>query len=143
MFLSLDGTFVIQLANFAIFFALLNVLFLKPVGQAIRKRREYINGLVSDYDTHQAEANALREKAEQLRAQARRDAELTLSRSRAETSNATGELAAQYAGQVASTIEAAQRQAAGELQAARANEAQLVGQLAEIMVERAVSEVAR
>ncbi|MBV9718974.1 MAG: ATP synthase F0 subunit B [Candidatus Eremiobacteraeota bacterium] len=140
MFLSLDGTFVIQLANFAVFFALLNVLFLKPVGQAIRKRRSYLNGLVSEYDAHQAEATALREKAELVRAQARRDAELTLSRARAETSNATSELAARYAAQVASTIETAQRQAAGELRAARTNEEQLVARLADALVERAVAE---
>ncbi len=50
MFLSLDGTLFVQLVNFAIFFALLNVVFLRPVGRAIAKRREYINSLVSDYE---------------------------------------------------------------------------------------------
>jgi F0F1-type ATP synthase membrane subunit b/b' len=39
MFLSLDGTFWFQLVNFAIFFAILNVVFLRPVGEAIKKRR--------------------------------------------------------------------------------------------------------
>jgi len=38
-FLSVDGTLVVQLINFAIFFAVLNVVFLKPVAAAIRKRR--------------------------------------------------------------------------------------------------------
>ncbi|MGC1380730.1 MAG: ATP synthase F0 subunit B, partial [Candidatus Baltobacteraceae bacterium] len=63
-FLSIDGTLVVQLVNFAIFFAILNVVFLRPVAAAIRKRREYINSLVTDYDRYQAEARSLREQAE-------------------------------------------------------------------------------
>ena len=46
MFLRIDGTFFVQLVNFAIFFAVLNVVFLKPVGAAIRKRREYIESVI-------------------------------------------------------------------------------------------------
>ncbi len=61
MFLSLDGTVFVQLINFAIFFALLNVLFLRPVGRAIAKRRAYIDNLVSDYDRYQETARSLRE----------------------------------------------------------------------------------
>lgn len=143
MFLFPDGTLWIQLANFVIFFALLNVVFLRPVSQAIRKRREYINGVVSDYDRYQAEGNALREHAERVRADARRDAELAVARSRAEASNKTAELASQYAAQAQAAIEAAQREAAAELLAARANEEQLVAQLAQVMVERTVNEAAR
>ena len=37
MFLSLDGTLVVQLINFAIFFALLSVVFLRPVGRGDRE----------------------------------------------------------------------------------------------------------
>ena len=143
MFLSLDGTFVIQLVNFAIFFALLNVLFLKPVGKAIVKRRQYINGLRDDYDTYQAEANAIRANADRVRAEARREAEQTLAKSRGDASNKTAELAAQFSAQVQATVEEAQAKVAGELQAARANEEQLVRQLSDLMVERATSEVTR
>ena len=64
MFLAPDGTLLVQLANFAIFFALLSVVFLRPVSAAIRKRREYLNSLTSDYDSYQAQANALRAQAE-------------------------------------------------------------------------------
>ena len=143
MFLSLDGTFLVQLVNFAIFFALLNVLFLKPVGKAIAKRRAYINGLRDDYDRYQAEANAMRENAERIRAEARRDGEQMLAKARAEASNQTAELASQYAAKVQATVEEAQRKAAEELDKARANEEQLVRQLSDIMVDRATSEVSR
>ena len=54
-FFSIDGrTLVVQLVNFAIFFVVLNFVFLRPVSAAIRKRREYINSLVTDYDQYQA-----------------------------------------------------------------------------------------
>ena len=69
---------VVQLVNFAIFFALLNVVFLRPVGRAIMKRRQYIDGLVADYDRYQGEAQTLREEAEAIRADARRKAEATV-----------------------------------------------------------------
>jgi F-type H+-transporting ATPase subunit b len=143
MFLQLDGTFWIQLINFVIFFALLNVLFLRPVSRAIRQRREYINGVVTDYDKYQAEANALREQAESIRANARRDAEAALAKARADASNSAADISAQYATKAQSTIEDAQQKARGELEAARANESQLVQQLADLMVERTVSEVAQ
>ena len=140
MFLSLDGTFFVQLVNFAIFLALLNVLFLRPVGKAIRKRREYINSVTADYDRYQAEANSLRANDEKLRAEARREAEQIVAKGRADASNATAELATQYATQVQTIVEDAQREVAGELDAARAESQRTVGQLAELMVERALGE---
>jgi F0F1-type ATP synthase membrane subunit b/b' len=67
MFLSLDGTFWIQLVNFAIFFALLNVLFLRPVGAAIRKRRAYIDSVKSDLEHSLQGTRELRARAESER----------------------------------------------------------------------------
>ena len=72
MFLSLDGTVVIQLINFVIFFALLNIVFLRPVGAAIKRRREYINGVQSGYERYAREAAGLRASANERRAAARR-----------------------------------------------------------------------
>jgi F-type H+-transporting ATPase subunit b len=136
MFLSLDGTFWVQLFNFAIFFALLNVLFLRPVGRAIRKRREYIDGVVSDYAKYQGDAKALREQAERVRADARREAEQKIAKARADASNAAADLASRFSAQVQSTVEEAQGNANAELDRARANEDRLVKQLAGVMVDR-------
>jgi F0F1-type ATP synthase membrane subunit b/b' len=143
MFLQLDGTFWIQLANFAIFFVLLNVLFLRPVSKAIRTRRAYINSVTEDYDRYQAEAKHLREEAENVRAQARRDAELRLAKARAEASNVAAQLAGDYTQRSQARIEEARHTVATELQSARANEEQLAKQLAEVMVDRAVTEATR
>jgi len=138
MFLQLDGTFWIQLINFAIFLAVLNVVFLRPVSRAIRKRREYINSVTADYDRYQAEGKALRAQAEDVRLQARRQAEATIAKARAEASNKSAELASQYTAQVQSTIESAHATVEGEMKNARVNEDAVVRQLADLMVQRTV-----
>jgi len=143
MFIFPDGTLWIQLVNFAIFFVVLNVVFLRPVSAAIRKRREYVNSLVSDYDKYQAAANDLRENAERIRTDARREAEHRLAKARGEASNKTAELSSEYAGRAIAMVESAQREVAGELEAARANEDALVRQLARVMVDRAIGEVTK
>ncbi|HTC30461.1 MAG TPA: ATP synthase F0 subunit B [Candidatus Acidoferrum sp.] len=143
MFLALDGTFLVQLANFAIFFALLSVVFLRPVSSAIRKRREYINSLTTDYDQHQAQGKALREQAESIRAAARRDAEAIMTKARAEASNTTAELASSYGAQVQATIEQADATVTAELEKARDNERDTVQQLANLILERTLSEPSR
>jgi len=140
MFLKLDGTFIVQLVNFAIFFALLRVVFIRPVSKAIVKRREYINSLTNDYDRYQAEAASLRTQAESIRAAARREAEAALAKARAEASNEAAALSTQYNQQVAQIIEEANRIVAAELDAARSSEPQIVRDLANLMVERTVME---
>jgi F-type H+-transporting ATPase subunit b len=140
VFLSLDGTFFVQLVNFAIFFALLNVVFLRPASKAIVKRRQYINGVLSDYEKYQSEANALRAEGERERARARRDAEQAISAKRAEASNAAADLAARYAATVQEIVESAHGEAAAELDAARVGAQRQVEQLASLMADRALAE---
>jgi len=143
MFLSLDGTLVVQLINFAIFFALLNVVFLRPVGRAIAKRRDYINGLVADYDRYQDEAQKLREEAETIRAAARRKAEQNVAAARAAASNEAAEISTRYGQQARSTIEDAQAAAEAELNKARAAEGEAVRRLADFMLDRVIPEGAK
>jgi F0F1-type ATP synthase membrane subunit b/b' len=140
MFLKLDGTFVVQLINFAIFFAILNVVFIRPVSRAIVKRREYINSVINDYDRYQAEGHELRTQAETVRATARREAEHFLSQERAKASNEAGAIAADANAKAAEIMAQAERAVAAELQAARSNEPQTVRELADLMVQRALAE---
>ncbi len=125
-----------QLINFAIFFVILNAVFLKPVGRAIAKRRAYITSLTTDYDRHVQQARDLTARAESKRAAARREAEVTLSTARAAISNETAEMAAQFAGQVHATVETARQTVAAEIQAARRGEAPLVRGLADLILQR-------
>jgi len=140
VFLYPDGTLFIQLINFAIFFAILRVVFLRPVAAAIRKRREYIIGLVADYDRYQAEAKVLRDEAESVRAAARRDAEQRIAAARAQVSNESAEIASSYAQRAQGTVEEASRRVSAELAAAREGETRIVDALSEMMLERVFAE---
>ncbi len=142
-FLSVDGTLVVQLLNFAIFFALLNVVFLRPVAAAIHKRRQYIDSLVSDYDRYQAEAHTLRAQAEEMRAAARQRAEQRVAAARAQASNEAAQLSTDYADRAQRIVEEAQQTAQAELDAARSNEDEAVQKLAGFMVDRVIPEAAR
>jgi F-type H+-transporting ATPase subunit b len=131
---------LIQFINFVIFFAILTVVFIRPVSRAIVKRREYINSVTNDYDRYQAEAHELRTQAESIRAAARREAEQLLARERANASNQAGTISAQANAKASQIIAEAERTVAAELQAARANEPQTVSELADLMVQRAFVE---
>ena len=143
MFLIPDGTFWIQLVNFVVFFAILSVVFLRPVGAAIRKRRQYINSVSEDYDRYQAESKALRAQADAARAAARREAEQILVKARAESSNEVAGLATQYSQRAAQAVKDAHDTVDGEVDAARADEAQIARKLADLVLERTLSEAAK
>jgi F-type H+-transporting ATPase subunit b len=137
MLFSVDGTFVVQLINFAIFFALVNLLFIKPVGKAIAERRRYIDSLVSDYEDATKEAGALRAQAEAKRAAARRDADVRLVAARAEIAKDVEAANADYAARASKTIATARTTVDGEIAQARSAEGRLVRELADGMLERA------
>jgi F0F1-type ATP synthase membrane subunit b/b' len=117
MFLSLDGTFWVQLVNFAIFIAILNVVFLRPVGAAIKKRRAYIDSVRGDLERHEKEALALRAAAEQ-------NAEIS-------------KLAAESAARAQAVTDEARRTVAAEFESAKAREGELSAQLATTLLSRA------
>jgi F0F1-type ATP synthase membrane subunit b/b' len=140
-FLSIDWQdVVVQLINFAIFFAVLNVIFLRPVSAAIRRRREYINSLVTDYDQYQAEAKSLRERAEGVRASARLEAEHRVAAARAAGSNEAAEVATRYSQQAQSLVAEAQQTAQRELDEARSGESAAARSVADFMLARVIPE---
>jgi F-type H+-transporting ATPase subunit b len=141
MFLSLDGTFWVQLINFAIFYALLYVVFLRPVQRAIAKRREYIDGLTTDYDRAQAEASDLRAQAEAIRADARREADHVLATARNDAGNEAARMATEYAQRVQSIVEGAHATVAQEVEAIRPREDAIANELAAQIVGRVVPEI--
>src|SRR5215469_12191387 len=134
MFLAPDGTIFVQLINFAIFFAVLSVVFLRPVSKAIKERRAYINSVTADYEKHQHDAATLRAQAETERANARRDAEATIASARASASNEAAHLTTDYNAKVQSTVNAARSTVDSEMEAARAQEGTIVRQLADMML---------
>ena len=138
MFLQLDGTFWIQLINFAIFYAIARVIFLNPVAEAIRKRRAYIDSVQADYATFTAEARSLRAEAEARRAAARREAEELVMRARADADQEAGKIAAGYGEKAAAIADDARSTVEAELKTAREHEAELAGALGQTLLQRAM-----
>jgi F-type H+-transporting ATPase subunit b len=138
MFLSLDGTLVIQLINFGIFFLILNVVFLRPVGEAIRKRREYIEGVQADLERHSHEVQTLRGEADQKRAAARREAEEQVARVRAAAETEAAKINEDYSSEAQTLAAQARTTVDAELAAAKTREGELSRALAETLLERAI-----
>jgi F0F1-type ATP synthase membrane subunit b/b' len=138
MFLSLDGTFWFQLVNFAIFFAILNVVFLRPVGAAIKKRRAYIDGVQSDYERYQRQIDTLRSDADARRSAARRAAEETVAKARASAEKEAQTIVETENAQAHAIVEQARATVALEVQAAKAREPELSQGLAQQLLERAL-----
>ena len=138
MFLSIDGTLIVQIVNFVLFIALLNLVFLKPVGAAIAKRRAYIDGLTRDIEAASNEVKTARGRAEELRAAARREAEAAIAKARGEAQNEAGDVVADYQRRASEIVEQAHQAADAEIAAARTGEPQIVESLAQTMLERAI-----
>ncbi|GAC1613338.1 MAG: hypothetical protein NVS4B5_00120 [Vulcanimicrobiaceae bacterium] len=138
MFLSLDGTFWVQLLNFAIFFAILNVVFLRPVGDAIKKRRAHIDGVHADYERYAHQVAIARGEADAKRAAARREAEEIVTKAKALAESEGAALTAAQAEKAQAVVDAARHTVAGELGIAKGREAELSQALARTLLERAI-----
>jgi F0F1-type ATP synthase membrane subunit b/b' len=141
MFLSVDGTAIVQLMNFAIFFAVLSVVFLRPVGAAIRKRRAYIDSVQADYESYSQQARTMHVEAEAKRAAARRAAEEAVSKVRSRTENEAVEQVATVTDRASTIAEEARAAVEAELAGARAKGDDLSKALAATLVERAIGNV--
>jgi F-type H+-transporting ATPase subunit b len=137
MFLQPDGTFWFQLVNFAIFFALLNVVFLRPVGEAIKQRRAYIDGVHSDYEKYAAQLKTSRSEADSKRGAARRAADETIAKVRADGEAEAASIVAGRTAEAQAIADLARATVATEMQAARAREGELSAALAKTLLERA------
>lgn len=143
MFLSIDGTLIVQIVNFIVFIILLNYVFLRPVGRAIAKRRAYIDGLTRDIEQGQIEIKALHNEADERRAAARREAEVEIAKARAVAQSAADEVLVKYQEQATELVAQAHREVDSELQAARAKEPEIVESLTQTLLERAIGTGAR
>lgn len=138
MLLSLDGTLWVQLVNFIVFLLILNVIFLRPVGAAIAKRRAYINGVARDIEQAEAELKSLQTQADDRRAAARRDADAAIAAARSKAQAEAAEQTAEYVERATAIVDEAHATVAREMEAARSNEAALVDSLARTMLDRAL-----
>lgn len=138
MFLKLDGTFWIQIINFFIFYAILNVVYIKPASAALRKRREYLDSLHNEYEAALRDVEELKNESDDKRAEGRREGDHVASGIRNEAMKQAEEIVAKAQTEFSRIVEEAETKIHREMSIARASEDRLVAELAGEMVERAV-----
>ncbi len=136
--LNLDATLFVQIVDFIVFLAIMNVIFFRPVGAAIARRRAYIDGLKHDIEELQREAKASRGSAEERRAVARREADSAIAKARVETARETDALLIAAHAQAGEIVARAQLEVEKEVERAREDEPRIVEALAGQMLDRAL-----
>ncbi|MGH7714974.1 MAG: ATP synthase F0 subunit B [Vulcanimicrobiaceae bacterium] len=138
MFLKLDGTFWIQIINFFIFYAILNVVYIKPASAALRKRRAYIDSVHNEYEGALREVDELKNEADNKRAEGRREGDHIAATVRNEAMKQAEEIVAKAQFEFTRIVEESETKVHREMNVARAEEHRLVQELAQEMVERTV-----
>jgi F-type H+-transporting ATPase subunit b len=138
VFLEIDGTLLVQIVNFVVFIVLLNMVFLRPVGAAIAKRRAYVESIAHDVEAADNEVRTARATADDRRLAARRAAEATLAKARADGQNEAAAILAEFSDKAAAKVEAARERVDEEVAQARTREPEVVASLAETMLGRAI-----
>jgi len=143
VFLQLDGTLFVQIVNFIAFVVLLNLVFLRPVGRAIAKRRAYIDSIGRDVEAADNEIRTARATAEDQRLSARSAADAILAKARAAAQTEAAAILADFSERAAEKVKGAQQRVDEEVAQARTREPEIVASLAETMLERAIGEAVR
>lgn len=138
MLLSLDGTLIVQLVNFLVFLMIMNVIFIKPVGAAIARRRAYIESISAEIEECEAELKRLASTVDERLSAARRAADAQLAEARAQAQREAGLIVADHQAQASAIAQQARESVELELHQALQSESQVVESLARTMLERAV-----
>lgn len=138
MLLTLDGTFLVQILNFVVFWILLNWLFIAPTRRAIEERMRFVSKLHSDADAARARAAAQHAEAAALLDEARRRTDEAIRDGAARAATASKEIERRALEEAAATIALAQAEVASERAAAVAKQSIFVGELARSMAQRAL-----
>lgn len=139
MLLSLDGTFLIQMINFVVFWMLLNWLFIAPTRRAIDARQQYITTRFSEAEELDGVADTLRAQTENVLGEARRQTAAVLRETATEVERVVRGIENAAMEEANALVQLAHATVAAEQ--ARAVEAQgpFVEELARTMVERATT----
>jgi len=138
LFLQIDATLLVQVVNFVLFIVLLNIVFLRPVGAAIAKRRAFIDGLARDIEAAEAEVRSARGAAEERRAAARREAEAAIAKARVAAQTEAAEIVAKHQDRASGIIEDAHNEVGVEIAAVRVKQDAIVDSIAQTLLERAI-----
>jgi len=137
MLLSIDGTFLIQILNFLVFWTLLNYVFIRPTRRAIEARQRAIDEVNHAAAELRKRAEALQAQAEAKLHDARRRSDEMLRAAVARAAEETGAIDRRAAADAAATVQLAHATVATERAEAIAKQGPLVAELARTMAAKA------
>jgi F-type H+-transporting ATPase subunit b len=138
MLLSLDGTFLVQILNFIVFWALLNYVFIRPTRRAIEERQRFVARQREEADRFATEAKAMQAQAEAILDEARRSTDETMRAAASHVSDEAHAIDRTASEEAAGTIALAHATVASERAAAIAKQGPFVDELAHTMAQRAL-----
>lgn len=137
MLLSIDGTFLAQIANFILFGVLLNYLFIAPTRRAIEERQRIITGLYHEADAFSARAATLRAQADGILGEARRQTDEVMRAAAVRAADEVHAIERKAIEEAAATVQLAHATVASEHALALEKQHAFVTELARSMVARA------
>jgi F-type H+-transporting ATPase subunit b len=137
MLLSIDGTFLIQILNFILFWVLLNYLFIAPTRRAIEQRLKYVADLYREGDALASNAATLRAEADAILNEARRRTDEAMRSAASQAADDAHRIERQASEEAAASIALAHATVAAERKQALEKQQAFVKDLARSMVERA------
>ncbi|MBV8082249.1 MAG: ATP synthase F0 subunit B [Candidatus Eremiobacteraeota bacterium] len=139
MLLSFDGTLLVQILNFIVFWVLLNWLFIAPTRRAIEARQRFVADQYREADAFAAQAKQLHAQADGILNEARQETEATMRQASTRASEETHEIERTAAEEAAATVALAQAKVASERAEAVSKQGPFVAELAQTMASRALS----
>lgn len=138
MLLQPDGTLIVQILNFAVFWVLLNWLFIAPTRRAIVERQRVIAKLHADAEAARARAAAFDAEGAALLDDARRRTDEIMRDGAAKAAMSAKEIERRAIEEAAATVALAQAKVSTERADAAAKQDVFIGELARTMAQRAL-----
>jgi F-type H+-transporting ATPase subunit b len=139
MLLSFDGTLLVQILNFVVFWVLLNYLFIAPTRRAIEARQQFIAEQYAQADALAAETRHLQAQADGFLDDARRTVDEAMRASAAQASDEAHAIERKASDEASATVARAHATVANERAQAIAKQGPFVDELARTMARRALS----
>jgi F-type H+-transporting ATPase subunit b len=138
MLLSIDGTFLVQMLNFVLFWVLLNFVFIAPTRRAIEERMRLVAGQHREAQGLRARVAARKAEADAAIDAARRRTEQIMREAAVRAANETHDIERKAAEEAAASIALAHAAVASERAQATQKQGPFVEELARAMVTRAI-----
>jgi len=138
MLLTIDGTFLVQILNFVVFWVLLNYVFIAPTRRAIEERLRVITAAQRESRDLRERAAAVQAEADALIDAARRRTDEVMREASTRAAAESHEIERKASEQAAASVALAHAAVASERTQATEKQSALVQELARAMVNRAV-----